>query len=375
MIVVAKIGTSSVTSSDGTINEEAVAKLCGEVAELARLGHEVLIVSSGAVTAGVAALGRPGGRPSDSITLQALSAIGQHHLMRHYDDALSRAGLHCGQVLLIPSDFGARRKYLQARATLLRLLELGVVPIVNENDAVDDDELRFGDNDRLAALVANLLGADVLVLLTDTAGLFDADPRTVASASLVEEVSAIDEALLEVAGGPSSAASRGGMASKLAAAQIATRSGVRAVIAAAKRPGVLLDAVKGAPGVGTVVLPGKKRLTSRKLWIAFALPATGKVLVDSGARAAVLGHDASLLPAGVRSIERGFVVEDAVEIAGPDGVVFAKGIARLSSIDAAAWLGRRSAELPAGLSHELVHRDDLVVLVEQPTAEASSSQH
>ncbi len=364
MIIVAKIGTSSVTGSDGAIDEQAVSKLCGEVAELRRLGHAVVIVSSGAVTAGVASLGLPGGRPSDAISLQALSAIGQHRLMRHYDDALTRAGLHCGQVLLVPSDFGARRRYLQARATLLRMIELGVVPVVNENDVVADDELRFGDNDRLAALVANLLGADLLVLLTDTAGLFDADPRAVASATLVEEVTAIDRALLDAAGGPGSAASRGGMASKLAAAQIAARSGVRAVIAAAKRPAVLLDACSGAAGVGTVVLPGHKRLGSRKLWIAFALPATGKVVVDQGARTAVLGQEASLLPAGVLSVERPFAEDEAIEIAGPDGVVFAKGVARLSSSDAPHWLGRRSPELPNGLSVELVHRDDLVVLLE-----------
>jgi glutamate 5-kinase len=362
VIVVAKIGSSSVTGPGGDVDGEAVGRLCAGVAGLRRQGHRVVVVTSGAVTAGVAALAPPSGRPTDARTLQALSAIGQHRLMRVYDDAFSALGLLAGQVLLAPLDFTERNQYLHARSTLTRLLELGVVPVVNENDAVADDEIRFGDNDRLAALVANLLRAGVLVLLTDTAGLFDADPRLDESASLIEEVREVDAEMQAVAGGPGSAAGSGGMASKLAAARMAAWSGVRAVIAAATRPGVLEDAVAGLPRVGTVVQPHDRRLPARKLWIAFAIRPAGRLTVDAGARLALVERDASLLPAGVRAAEGGFAPDDAVEIAGPDGRVFAKGLVRLPSARAAEWLGRSSIHLPAGLAGEVVHRDDLVVL-------------
>ncbi|HLI15955.1 MAG TPA: glutamate 5-kinase [Acidimicrobiales bacterium] len=368
MIVVAKIGTSSVTSASGAVDAEAVGRLCAQVAAARAAGHEVVVVTSGAVSAGVATLQPPGGRPQDALTLQALSAVGQHRLMRVYDDALAAHGLACGQVLLAPHDFGERSQYLKARATIRRLLELGVVPVVNENDVVADDEIRFGDNDRLAALLANLVAAELLVLLTDTAGLFDADPRLVADASLVEEVTAFDEELLAAAGGPGSPGARGGMASKLAAARIASWSGVRTVIAAAGRARVLEDAIASAPGVGTVVLPARRRLPARKLWIAFARPPAGRVVVDAGARRALVEREASLLPAGATAVEGRFDAEDAVEIVGPDGEVFAKGIARLPAERAAEWLGRRTAELADELAGELVHRDDLVVLVDQDGA-------
>jgi glutamate 5-kinase len=366
MIVVAKIGTSSVTRADGSVDVDAVGKLSSEVARLRRGGDDVVVVSSGAVTAGVATLQPTSGRPSDSTTLMALAAIGQHRLMRVYDDALGAEGLLAGQVLLAPLDFGDRRQYLRARSTLTRLLELGVVPVVNENDAVADDELRFGDNDRIAALVANLIGAELLVLLTDMAGLYDADPRRVREASLVEEVRAIDVALEAGAGGPGRPEGSGGMAAKLAAARMACWSGVRVVIAAADRPQVLADAVAGTAGVGTTFYPEPRRLSARKLWIAFALPAAGRVIVDDGARNALIEHDASLLPAGVVAVEGSFGLDDAIEIAGSDGVIFAKGIARLSSSQAPEWRGRRSADRrsgEAGRSAELVHRDDLAVLI------------
>ncbi len=361
VIVVAKIGSSSVTRAGG-VDDEAVGRLCDGVARLRAEGHQVVVVTSGAVNTGVAALAPPGGRPSDARTLQALAAIGQHRLMRVYDDALARLGLLAGQVLLAPLDFAERRQYLHARSTLTRLLELGVVPVVNENDAVADDEIRFGDNDRLAALVANLLRAQLLVLLTDTAGLFDADPRLDASASLVEEVIEVDAEMEAAAGGPGTPGGSGGMASKLAAARMAAWSGVRVVIAAANRPDVLVDAVDGRAGIGTVVQPHDRRLPARKLWIAFALRPAGRVVVDAGARRALVERDASLLPAGVTAAEGSFAVDDAVEIAGPEGKVFAKGLARLPAARAAEWLGRSRVELPPELAGEVVHRDDLVVL-------------
>jgi glutamate 5-kinase len=294
--------------------------------------------------------------------LQALSAIGQHRLMRVYDDALGAHSIAVGQVLLAPLDFGERRQYLHARTTLRRLLELGVVPVVNENDAVADDEIRLGDNDRIAALVANLLGASLLVLLTDQPGLFDADPRHRADASLVELVTAIDAELEAVAGGPGTKGGSGGMAAKVAAARMAAWSGVRVVIAKASRPDVVRDAIRGESGVGTIILPSDKALSERKLWIAFALPSSGRMIVDAGAKEALVAHDASLLVAGVVRAEGVFQADDAVEIATEDGEIFAKGITRLDSARQLQWLGKHSGELTGGLSPVAVHRDDLVIL-------------
>ncbi|QXC63479.1 glutamate 5-kinase [Aquihabitans sp. G128] len=362
-MVVAKIGTSSITDDQGEIDAAAVAKFCAEVAALREAGHRVVAVTSGAIAAGLPAIGLGGDRrPSDSVTLQAASAIGQSRLMRVYDDCFAAHGLVAGQVMLAPLDFGIRRQYLHARSTLLRLLELGVVPVVNENDAIADDEIRFGDNDRLSALVAHLIGADVLVLLTDAAGLLTADPRIDTSASLIEEIVEFDAELEALAGGTGTVRGSGGMASKVAAAKMASWSGVRAVIAAAHREGVLADAVASVPGVGTVVHPRAQRMGARKLWIAFAVDTTGRVLVDEGAQRALLERGVSLLPAGVVEVEGRFVADEAVEIVGPDGTTFAKGLARVSATDLRATAGRRSADLPEGLSHVVVHRDDLVIV-------------
>jgi glutamate 5-kinase len=234
--------------------------------------------------------------------------------------------------------------------------------VVNENDAVADEEIRFGDNDRLAALVAHLVGAELLVLLTDTAGLLTADPRRTAEASLIEEVVEIDHELERIAGGPGSAVGSGGMASKLAAAKIAVWSGVEAVIADASRPGVLAAVSTGAPGVGTRFRPRDRRLPARKLWIAFAIGATGTVTVDAGAKRALVERGTSLLPAGVLAVAGDFGADEAVEIAGPDGAVFAKGLVRHAAPVVAEWAGHRSGELPDDLDPEVVHRDDLVVL-------------
>ncbi len=264
---------------------------------------------SGAIAAGMPALGFDR-RPTDIETLQAVAAVGQPLLMERFGAILGEEQVVAGQVLVTPYDFGHRAQYLHARDTLRRLLELGVIPIVNENDTVADDEIRFGDNDRIAALVANMVRAEVLVLLTDTAGLFTADPRVDADASLIEEVHAVDEALELVAGGSGSVRGSGGMASKLAAAKIASWSGVRAVIAAADQPGVLTDALAGV-AVGTVVQPHAERLPSRKLWIAFAVGAEGRVIVDDGARRARWCHK------GVRCSRRGCATSTASSMPTP----------------------------------------------------------
>jgi glutamate 5-kinase len=362
MVIIVKIGTSSITDEQGVVATEAVAKLCGEVALLREKGDRVVVVTSGAIAAGLPALGLSGDRPTDMATLQAVSAVGQSRLMRVYDDVLARHGLVGGQVLLAPLDFVHRKQYLHARQTLLRLLDLGVVPVVNENDAIADDEIRFGDNDRLAALVAHLVGAELLVLLTDTPGLLTADPRLDEEASLIEEIVEVDHSLEAMAGRPGGVRGSGGMASKLAAAKIAAWSGVRVVIAGADRPGVLIEAAAGLPGVGTVVRPHSRRLSARKLWIAFAVGSSGTVVVDEGARTALVERRTSLLPAGVVGVHGAFDTDDAVEIAGPDGRVFAKGLVRHPAARIKEWAGRRTSTLPPDLPHEVVHRDDLVVL-------------
>ena len=359
MIVVVKVGTSSITDDAGEIDDAALVKLSDEVAAAHAEGHQVVLVSSGAIAAGLPALGFVT-RPTDLGVLQAVAAIGQPRLIERYSAILSGRGVIAAQVLLTPHDFIQRSQYLHARETLAQLLALRVVPIVNENDTVADDEIRYGDNDRLAALVAHLVGADLLVLLTDTPGLFTADPRLDEQASLIEEIVEVDEALEGVAGGAGSERGSGGMASKLAAAKIAAWSGVRAVIAGAAEPGVVLDAIAGRP-VGTAIRPRDRRLASRKLWIAFAQAASGRIVVDEGARAALVDGGRSLLPAGVREVEGEFAADDAVEIVA-GGKVFAKGLVQCAAAQLRAVAGLRTGDLPEGVAHEVVHRDDLVVL-------------
>ena len=352
--VVVKIGTSSITRDDSTaLDEAAMRKLIADVAATRALGHRVVLVSSAAIAAGMHKLGLDT-RPRDFESLQALSAVGQIELMQEYDRACGTHGFTCGQVLLAPPDFFARARYLRARSCIEQQWALGVLPIINENDAVADDAIRFGDNDRIAALVAHLVHADLLVLLTDTAGLLTADPRIDEGASLIEEIQLVDRELEAMAGGASSTMSQGGMASKLSAAKIASWSGVDAVIAAAHRPNVLADAVGGAAGVGTLVRARRERLPARKLWIAFALPSEGTITVDAGARAALLGAGGSLLAVGVTDAAGGFASGDAVEVAGPDGEVFAKGLVAHPVDEVRGSIGERAVEV--------IHRDDFVVL-------------
>jgi glutamate 5-kinase len=367
MRVVVKVGTSSITDADGRIDRDAVTKVCTELAGLRADGHSVVLVTSAAIAAGLPALGMTARqRPKDARTLQAVSAVGQARLMQVYNEVLAElGGLVAGQVLLAPHDFMVRQQYLHARSTLERLLELSVLPIVNENDAVADDEIRFGDNDRIAALVAQLVGAELLVLLTDAAGVFTADPRLDADASLIEDIVDVDHELEALAGGSGSNRGSGGMATKVAAAKIAAWSGVRTVIAAADRPEVLRDSVAGAAGVGTVVHPRPQRLSSRKVWIAFAVGSVGRLHIDDGARQALVERGSSLLRAGVTKVEGDFDRGDAVEVVDPDGQVIAKGLARAEAD--ALRLARDLSQASDG-GHDsdedtvVIHRDDLVVL-------------
>jgi glutamate 5-kinase len=360
MRIVAKIGTASITDDRGVIDRGAIAKLSDEIAVLHSAGHELIVVSSGAVAAGIAAVGLAD-RPTDMVTLQALSAAGQSRLVEAYNVELARHGLVGAQVLVDPHDFVDRRQYLHARRTLERLLELGVVPVVNENDAIASDELRYGDNDRLAALVAHSVNADVLVLLTDTDGVFTADPRRDASASLVPLVRSDDPLLSISADAGGSGRGSGGMASKLTSARMASWSGIRSVIARASRPGVLAGAVSDEL-VGTTFEAHDRTLPARKLWIAFAAEVMGTVEVDEGAERALVDRPNSLLPAGVIGVEGSFEAGDTVEVAGPSGRSFARGMVSIDSGGLASVAGRHTRDLPAGVVHEVIHRDDLVVL-------------
>jgi glutamate 5-kinase len=361
VIVIAKIGTSSLTDASGALRSGAIDKLCAEVAAARSLGIQIILVTSGAISAGLPALGFEGQRPRDARTLQAASAVGQGRLLGLYDQSLGRHGIVAGQVLLAPLDFFERNQYLHAKGTLQRLLELDVVPIVNENDAVADDAIRFGDNDRIAALVAHLVHADRLVLLTDTDGLYTADPRNDPDAQLIPEIAA-DHVLDADLGGAGTDRGSGGMASKLAAARIAAWSGVTTVIAAADRADVLAAAIDEVEGVGTIVRPHPHPLSARKLWIAFALEPAGRLTVDAGARAALERSGGSLLAVGVSAVEGIFGKGDALEVVDLRGETFARGLSAMSSTQIAGLVGTRSHDHPEGTPDEVIHRDELVLL-------------
>jgi len=361
--VVAKIGTSSITDQLGVIDTSVIDAMCDQLAALRAAGHEVVLVSSGAVSAGVSALGLAA-RPTDMPTLQAISAAGQSRLMETYNRSLGRHGLVAAQVLLVPHDFVDRRQYLHARQTLVRLMELGCVPIVNENDAIAADELRFGDNDRIATLVAHNVAADLLVLLTDMPGLYTADPRHDTSAELIDEVPADDPLLSVEATASGSNRGSGGMASKLSAARMASWAGVRAVIASSGRPDVLVDAVAGV-AVGTTFLPSNRNLPARKLWIGFATNVAGVLVIDDGARRALVERGTSLLPAGITEVIGSFGSGDVVDVRDLQGNTVARGMSLVDSDVLRDIKGKRTTDLPSDVAHEAIHRDDLMVLADR----------
>jgi glutamate 5-kinase len=363
MRVVVKVGTSSLTNSEGHIKTEVIQLVSEQLAAARAKGHEVLLVTSGAVASGVAGLGLAE-RPSDVLSLQALSAVGQPQLMAAYNNALKQFSLVGAQVLLVPHDFVDRQQYLHARDTIGRLLELGCIPIINENDAIANNEIRYGDNDHLAALLAHLVSADMLVLLTDTAGLFTSDPRTNSDATVISVVAADDPLLSVSASGAGSDRGSGGMASKLAAARIASWSGVTAVIAAAESDSAVMAAINGET-VGTRFLPHDRQLSARKLWIAFAAEVEGSIAIDAGARDALVLRGTSLLPAGVTAVTGSFDVGAVVEVVTETGELLARGLTAMSSDVVAASMGKRTADLVDLAVVETVHRDDLVVLANQ----------
>jgi glutamate 5-kinase len=360
--LVVKLGSSIVAAQDGGLREDVLRAACGEVADLHAAGDDVVIVTSGAIARGMRELELPL-RPRAMDELQAASAVGQGKLYRVYDELLRARGVASAQVLLTFFDMSARTHYLNARQTLRRLLAWRVVPVVNENDTTTTDEISFGDNDFLAAQVAVLIGADLLVLLTDTVGLHTADPRRDPDAELVAEVGDFEAlAGLEI-GHAGSALGSGGMRSKVVAAEMATAAGIAAVIASGLTPGALTAAARGEPA-GTRFAPREARYSSFKLWLRYAKPSQGRVVVDAGAARALREGGTSLLPVGIVDVVGSFDAGDAVDVVDGEGAI-GKGICNYSAAELRRVQGLKSAavrELIPRATEEAVHRDYFVLL-------------
>ncbi len=356
--IVVKVGSSSLTTPDGALDVQRVDDLVKAIVS-ATDNADVVLVSSGAIAAGLKPLGLAK-RPTDLPSQQAAASVGQGRLMAYYNQAFAAFNKTVGQVLLTAEDVTRRTHYNNAQRTLLRLLELGVVPIVNENDTVATSEIRFGDNDRLAALVALLIQADALVLLSDVDGLYDGPPAS--GATLISEVSDFS-ALADIEiGGTGSAVGSGGMAIKVEAAHIASAAGIHVVLTSAANAQSALSGVE----VGTYFHPTSSRKPARVLWLEHATATRGQLHLDAGAVIALVERGSSLLPAGVRRVEGDFSEGDAVEMIAPDGTVVARGLVNFDAQDVPQLLGKNTKEIVAALGEtfdkELVHRDDLVIL-------------
>jgi glutamate 5-kinase len=358
---VVKVG-SNILAGPAGLRRGRIRALAAEVAALVAGGREIVLVSSGAVAAGAPCLGRA---RTGLEWRQAAAAVGQPTLMAAYARSFARHGRHAAQVLLTHADLADRRRWLNARHTMRVLLGLGAVPIVNENDTVAVEELNFGDNDNLSALTAALVEADLLVMLTDVAGLFDADPRLVRRAKLVA-VARANDAVLRAAGPAQSGVGRGGMASKVAAARKAAAAGIPTIIADGRRRGALAAVFDPATATGTLVLPDGDPLARRKHWIAYALRPAGTLRVDAGAERALAQGKRSLLPSGIQAVEGRFSVGACVRVCGPDGREVARGLVSYGAADLERIKGAHSRDIARLLgwkgSDEVIHRDDLVVL-------------
>jgi glutamate 5-kinase len=367
--LVVKVGSGVLTRGGVGLHPRVLSRLAAEICALAEGGREVVLVSSGAIAAGSHRLGFTE-RPADLALKQAAAAVGQSHLIWMWERSFARHGRRAAQILLTREDLASRQRFLNARHTLFELLKLGAIPVINENDSVAVEEIRFGDNDHLSALVTNLAEADLLVILTDIDGLYDRDPRQHPEARRIAKVDS--EAIQAEAGGPSGFGV-GGMRSKVEAARQAAAYGVPTVIASGRRVGVL-QAILAGEEVGTWVQPRTRALGSRKHWIAFTLKPAGGLMVDSGAERAIRRGGKSLLATGVRALRGIFGVGDCVTIATEDGRIFARGMVSYSSSEIDRIKGLRSADIEKTLGYRngdaVVHRDDLVLLA--AAAEAAS---
>jgi glutamate 5-kinase len=360
--VVVKVGSSSLTTLPGGLDPERLSALVDVLGAVRAAGREVVLVSSGAIAAGLAPL-RLEGRPRDLATAQAAASVGQLRLVQTYADAFARHDITVGQVLLTADDLTRRSHYRNAHQTVERLLTLGVLPIVNENDTVATEEIRFGDNDRLAALVAHVAQADALVLLSDVDGVYDGDPRT-GPAQLVTTVTGpADLAAVTLGTAKRNGVGTGGMATKVEAAFIAAHAGVPVVVTSTPQAAAALAGEQ----VGTLFAPMGRRPGARQFWLRYASRPRGRVLLDEGAVRAVRERHASLLAAGVTGVSGDFLADDPVELVGPDGVVVARGLVAYDAREMPALLGRKTGDLPPEYRREVVHRDEMVLVGRLPS--------
>jgi glutamate 5-kinase len=363
--VIVKVGTNVLARPDGTLEPSRLESLADQVQRLRASGRKVALVSSGAIGAGVGRL-ELGKRPTDLRHLQACAAVGQAFLMRAWEDCLARHGIPTAQLLLTAADFDSRTRYLNIRNTLVTLFEWGCLPIINENDTVSVAEIRFGDNDHLAALVTNCLQAPLLVLLSVVDGLFTADPTVDPSAQPIPTVPYIDAEVLDRAGASRSALGSGGMRSKLRAARLCTVAGESVIMASGLRGGVL-DAIFRCEPVGTLFLPHSSTLPAWKRWLGYTAQPRGRLIVDAGARNAIQHKGRSLLPIGIVGVSGSFHKGDVVAICDPDGVEFARGLTNYPSASVDRLRGVRTEKISEVLGscpyEEVVHRDNLVVIV------------
>jgi len=360
---VIKIGSSLITDDGRGLNHQAIQSWAEQIAQLRETGKEILLVSSGAVAEGMARIGWTQ-RPRALHELQAAAALGQMGLIQHFESCFKKHDIHTAQVLLTHEDLGNRQRYLNARSTLKTLLSLGVIPIINENDTVATDEIRFGDNDTLGALVSNLVEADTLVILTDQQGLFNKDPRFNDDAELIEQSSAGNEALLAMAG-DSGALGQGGMRTKITAAQRAARSGATTIIAAGAEQDVLQKIAQGEI-IGTMLTADNEPMTARKQWLANQLKISGRLFLDAGASTAVQKSGVSLLSVGVTRVEGTFQRGAVVSCISADGVEIARGLVNYDSKESLQVKGMASDKFESILGYidepELIHRDNLALL-------------
>ena len=361
--IVVKVGSSLVTNEGRGLDEQAIGEWCRQLAALARDGREVVMVSSGAIAEGMKRLGWTA-RPKELHELQAAAAVGQMGLAQMYETKLREQGMGSAQVLLTHADLADRERYLNARSTLLTLLQHRVLPVINENDTVVNDEIKFGDNDTLGALVANLVEADALIILTDQKGLYSADPRKDPSARFIHDAVAGTPELEVMAGGAGSSLGRGGMITKILAAKRAAVSGAGTVIAWGREPDVLLRLARGE-AIGTALRASTPKLAARKLWMVGHLQLRGAVSVDAGAAAKVQGEGKSLLPIGVTEVQGEFHRGDVIAVRDPQGREIARGLTNYSSAEARLIARKASGEFEKVLGYaaepELIHRDNLVL--------------
>jgi glutamate 5-kinase len=362
--LVVKVGSSLVTNEGRGIDHDAVGRWAGEIAGLRKGGKEIVLVSSGAIAEGMQRLGWAE-RPAAMHALQAAAAVGQMGLVHAYETAFARFGLHTAQILLTHEDLSDRRRYLNARSTITTLLSLGVIPVINENDTVTTDEIRFGDNDTLGALVTNLIEAEVLVLLTDQPGLYRSDPRKDPNAELVRQARAADPTLEAIAGGSASQIGSGGMLTKVLAARRAARSGASTVIASGREQDVLTRLAAGEP-IGTELTADTMTLAARKQWLADHVRLAGKITLDAGAVRALTRDGKSLLPIGVIACSGTFERGAVVACCDPEGREIARGLINYSAAETQRIMRKPSSEIAALLGYvdelELIHRNNLVLL-------------